>query len=71
MSNPPMPVNARLRIGDRTIPLELVYKGRDDWGCHVWIAPVTYSADLRSESISLTCDELPGKTIIMLEVERS
>ena len=65
------PKNARFvhRDTGQTVPLELVYRGKQD-GLHHWAAVTTMNpALLRPDWWTLDIEELPAKTSISIESE--
>lgn len=63
MKQPAPPKNVRILRDGREIPLELLYRGKDDEGQHVWVA-VSMKAQ---EGDQLKVEELPAHTSIIVE----
>jgi len=62
--HPPIPVNVRLERPDGSVvPLELVYRGRDREGIHVWENVHEVDVPVGSE---IHCDLLPGYTTVRI-----
>jgi hypothetical protein len=64
---PEPPRNVRAVLPDRTVPLELVYRGRDPEGIHCWVATMPLHLSRRG-GLRIECDSLPGYTSIEIEL---
>lgn len=64
---PTPPENVRAVYADgRVVPLELIYRGVDEHGMHLWVAPVTLTDP--GDRFNLQADMLPANTSVAVSV---
>lgn len=70
--DPPTGVSIEALNGDYRLPIEVVYRGENPQGQHVWAAPLAepFYNDLTCGRASLKVAVMPGRTSITLEVSR-
>jgi len=64
MTWPEAPTNVRIITHDDTeYPVEVVYRGVDEEGQHLWVATMVW----RGTPVGVACDSMPGNTAISVE----
>jgi len=67
---PLAPRNVRLVDGaGGQHPVELAYQGLDR-GVHIWVATTITPIDWQAGGVSLTAEEIPGRTVVRLQISQ-